>query len=142
MNVVATRAAEGFPRRSFTVAEIRRMGEAGIIAEDENFELVDGELVARFTKGNEHEIIKAALGEFLAREAPDDLRALKSLHSQWLVDVMLARLESARSCLRSASSSGRSIAWNSKYWYSLLARPPGTVPAAASSSPDSSGSRG
>lgn len=39
MSIVATRAAEGFPRRSFTVVEIRRMVEAGIIAEDENFEL-------------------------------------------------------------------------------------------------------
>jgi Uma2 family endonuclease len=74
MNVVTTRAAEGFPRRSFTVAEIRRMVEAGIIAEDENFELIEGELVAKFPKGNGHEIVKAALGEIFARRAPDVLR--------------------------------------------------------------------
>ena len=74
MNIVATRAAEGFPRRSFTVAEIRRMVEAGIIAEDENFELIEGELVPMSPKGNQHEIVKAALNRVFARHAPDGLR--------------------------------------------------------------------
>lgn len=74
MNIVATRAAEGFPRRSFTVAEIRRMVEAGIIAEDENFELIEGEIVPMSPKGNQHEVIKAALNRIFARHAPDDLR--------------------------------------------------------------------
>ncbi|MFI0843303.1 Uma2 family endonuclease [Mesorhizobium sp. IMUNJ 23232] len=74
MNIVATRAAEGFPRRSFTVAEIRRMVEAGIIAEDENFELIDGEVVPMSPKGNQHEVIKAALTEVLAARKPHDLR--------------------------------------------------------------------
>lgn len=74
MNVIATRAAEGFPRRSFTVAEIRRMVEAGIIAEDENFELIEGEVVPKFSKGNSHEIIKAALSATFALMASDTLR--------------------------------------------------------------------
>ncbi len=74
MNIVATRAAEGFARRSFTVAEIRRMVEAGIIAEDENFELIEGELVPMSPKGNQHEVVKAALNRILARHAPDELR--------------------------------------------------------------------
>lgn len=74
MNIVVTRAAEGFPRRSFTVAEIRRMVEAGIIAEDENFELIDGEVVPMSPKGNQHEVIKAALNRIFARHAPENLR--------------------------------------------------------------------
>lgn len=74
MNIVATRAAEGFPRRSFTVAEIRQMVDAGIIAEDENFELIDGEVVPISPKGNQHEVIKSALNVSLARQKPDDLR--------------------------------------------------------------------
>ena len=37
-----TRAAEGFDRRSFTVAEILRMQDAGIVSEEENFELIEG----------------------------------------------------------------------------------------------------
>lgn len=74
MNVVVTRAAEGLARRSFTVDEILRMVEAGIIAEDENFELIDGELVPMSPKGNQHEIIKAALLRIMAVRAPTDLR--------------------------------------------------------------------
>jgi predicted RNA-binding Zn-ribbon protein involved in translation (DUF1610 family) len=74
MNVIATRAAEGFPRRAFTVAEIRQMVEAGIIAEDENFELIEGELVPKFPKGNQHEIIKAAISHAFVRQAPSDYR--------------------------------------------------------------------
>lgn len=74
MNVIATRAAEGFPRRSWTVAEIRQMVEAGIIAEDENFELIDGEVVPMSPKGNQHEVVKAALTEVFANSKPKDLR--------------------------------------------------------------------
>jgi len=45
MRANVTRAAEGFDRRSFTVAEILRMQDAGIVSEDENFELIEGEIV-------------------------------------------------------------------------------------------------
>src|SRR5690606_28552084 len=61
-------------RRSFTVAEIRRMVEAGIIAEDENFELIEGEVVPMSPKGNQHEVVKAELNRTFARSAPDNLR--------------------------------------------------------------------
>ena len=74
MNIVVTRAAEGLPRRSFTVAEIRRMVEAGIIAEDENFELIDAEIVPISPKGNQHEVLKAALLETFAGQDPRELR--------------------------------------------------------------------
>lgn len=74
MNIVVTRAAEGLPRRSFTVAEIRRMVEAGIIAEDENFELIEGEVVPMSPKGNQHEVVKAALLTIFARNILDDMR--------------------------------------------------------------------
>lgn len=50
------------------------MVEAGIIAEDENFELIDGELVAMSPKGNQHEVIKSALLRILAKASPEDLR--------------------------------------------------------------------
>ncbi len=74
MNIIATRAADGFPRRSFTVDEIRRMVEVGIIAEDENFELIDGEVVPMSPKGNQHEVIKAALVRIFATGTPKKLR--------------------------------------------------------------------
>jgi hypothetical protein len=46
MNIRATTcAAEGLPRRAFTVAEVERMVEVGLIEEDERLELLGGELV-------------------------------------------------------------------------------------------------
>jgi hypothetical protein len=40
-----TQAAEGLPRRRWSVAEIREMVAKGIILEDERFELTGGEVV-------------------------------------------------------------------------------------------------
>jgi Uma2 family endonuclease len=74
MNIVVTRAAEGFARRAFTVDEILRMVQAGIIAEDEDFELVEGEVVPMAPKGNQHEVLKSALNLLIARHLPEDLR--------------------------------------------------------------------
>jgi Uma2 family endonuclease len=73
MNIAVTTAAEGFPRRAFTVEDIARMMEAGILGEDENFELVEGEIVMMAAKGIAHERIKSALNIALARALPDHL---------------------------------------------------------------------
>ncbi len=73
MNVAITRAAEGFPRRAFSVDDIRRMMEAGVIGEDEKFELIEGEIVMAAAKGIVHERIKAALVRAIIRVLPDDL---------------------------------------------------------------------
>ena len=67
MRANVTRAAEGFDRRSFTVAEILRMQDAGIIAEDENFELIEGEIVPMQAKTHVHELIKSALNIAIVR---------------------------------------------------------------------------
>jgi Uma2 family endonuclease len=56
-----TQAAEGLPRRRWTVAEIQAMVAQGIIFEDERFELVGGEVVPMSPKGIRHEIVKRAL---------------------------------------------------------------------------------
>ena len=61
MRASVTRAAEGFDRRAFTVDEILRMQEAGIISEDENFELIEGEIVPMQAKTHVHELLKSAL---------------------------------------------------------------------------------
>jgi hypothetical protein len=61
MRTPVTRAAEGFDRRSFTVAEILRMQDAGIIPEEENFELIEGEIVPMQAKTHAHELKKSAL---------------------------------------------------------------------------------
>lgn len=69
-----TSAAEGLPRRRFTVREIEEMVKAGILDEDERIELIGGEVVPMAAKGNQHEILKAALMLHWARRLPDDLR--------------------------------------------------------------------
>jgi Uma2 family endonuclease len=67
-----TRAAEGLPRRRFTVTEVEAMVEAGVMEEDERVELIGGELVPMSPKGNQHEVVKIALLRRWYRAAPDD----------------------------------------------------------------------
>jgi Uma2 family endonuclease len=70
---LVTNAAEGLPRRRFTVAELEQMTAAGILQEDERIELIGGEIVPMSPKGNHHEILKTALTIHWARRLPDDL---------------------------------------------------------------------
>jgi hypothetical protein len=52
---MATTAAEGLPRRRFTVAELEQMVAAGILDEDERIELIGGEIVPMSPRGDQHE---------------------------------------------------------------------------------------
>ena len=69
--VRVTSAAEGLPRRRFTVAEVEAMVAAGVMEEDERVELIGGELVPMSPKGNQHEVVKAALLQRWYRVSPD-----------------------------------------------------------------------
>ena len=71
MNIAAARAADGLPRRAFTVDDIDRMIEAGIVTEDERFELIEGDLVMMSAKHVAHDRIKHLLNMALVRAAPD-----------------------------------------------------------------------
>lgn len=73
MNIATTTAGEGFPRRAFTVADVSRMIDAGIIGADEKFELIEGEIVMIAAKGVAHERIKSALNIAIVRALPDHL---------------------------------------------------------------------
>src|SRR5277367_2913589 len=73
MRGIVTRAAEGFDRRAFTVDEVLRMQEAGIISEDENFELIEGEIVPMQAKSHAHELLKSALNFKLVPAMPETL---------------------------------------------------------------------
>lgn len=68
-----TQAADGMPRRPWTVAEIEAMVRAGIIAEDERFELIGGEAVPMLPKGGRHEMVKVELNRHFQRTAPEHL---------------------------------------------------------------------
>ena len=72
--VRVTSAAEGLPRRRFTVAEVEAMVAAGVMEEDERVELIGGELVPMSPKGNQHEVVKSALVDRWIRSRPDDCR--------------------------------------------------------------------
>jgi Uma2 family endonuclease len=67
-----TTAAEGLPRRRFTVAEVEAMVAAGVMEEDERVELIGGELVPMSPKGSRHEAIKIALVDRWIRARPDN----------------------------------------------------------------------
>lgn len=73
MNARMHIAPDGLPRRLFTVADVERMVEVGVIDRDEHIELIEGELIPMSPKGNEHEILKAALNLYWGRRCPPDL---------------------------------------------------------------------
>lgn len=56
-----TQAAEGLPRHGFTIEEVERMVEVGIIPREERFELIGGEIVPMSPKGIRHERWKTAI---------------------------------------------------------------------------------
>lgn len=70
MNSRTIIAADGLERRAFTVAEVERMVECGILAEDERVELIDGELIPMSPKGYRHELVKRAINMRWARACP------------------------------------------------------------------------
>jgi Uma2 family endonuclease len=89
MNVATTRAAEGFPRRAFTVDDIGRMIEAQIISEDENFELIQGDIVVMAAKPVCHDGIKNELGMALVRSAPDGMFVAIACTLQLAKDILV-----------------------------------------------------
>jgi Uma2 family endonuclease len=68
---LTTQAAEGLMRRRWSLAEIEAMVEAGVLLEDERFELIGGEVVPMSPKGNHHELLKAALIAYWVKRCPD-----------------------------------------------------------------------
>jgi Uma2 family endonuclease len=71
MSRPTTRAADGLPRWSWTVAEIERMSAGGYFRDEDRFELVGGEIVPTSPKGRRHEILREALAFQFSRAAPD-----------------------------------------------------------------------
>lgn len=71
-----TRAAEGLPRRAWTLDDIEAMVRAGIIEEDERFELIGGEVVPMSPKGNWHEDVKRALNRYWVKALPPEIDLL------------------------------------------------------------------
>ncbi len=66
-----TQVADGLPRRAWTVDEVERMVEVGILREPEPFELIGGELVAMTPKDRRHEVLRTELALYWARRGRD-----------------------------------------------------------------------
>lgn len=84
-----TTAAEGLPRRSFTVAELEQMTAAGILLEDERIELIGGEVVPMSPKGNQHEVLKSSLTVHWARTLPEHLTFVTETTFRFTEDTYL-----------------------------------------------------
>jgi Uma2 family endonuclease len=69
--VPTTRAADGLPRRAFTLRDLETMVEVGLIGLDERLELIGGEIVPMSPKGNRHESLRAALNLVWGRVCPE-----------------------------------------------------------------------
>lgn len=72
MNAPVTLAAEGLPRRAFSVADVERMVEVGLLDPDERIELIGGELVPMSPKGAQHEVLKNMLLAAIIRKISTD----------------------------------------------------------------------
>ena len=70
----STTAGDGYPRRAFTADEVFRMQECGIIDDEDNYELIEGDLVMMQSKNAPHERFKLALMRALAKTLPDHLQ--------------------------------------------------------------------
>ena len=83
---LVTRAAEGWDRRAFTVAEIFAMERAGILDDEGGYELWEGEIVPMSPKKNRHEIWKREVDRWLQRGLPDSF-AVAVEPSLYLSDI-------------------------------------------------------
>ena len=89
MNIAITRAAEGIPRRAFTVDDISRMIEVGVLGPDENFELIEGDLVMMAAKHVGHDKIKNILNRILNRAATDEWFVANEPSLQLAKDILI-----------------------------------------------------
>jgi Uma2 family endonuclease len=69
-----TQVADGLPRRAWTVDEVERMVEVGILREPEPFELIGGELVAMAPKDRRHEVLRTELALYWGDRRGRDLK--------------------------------------------------------------------
>lgn len=83
MNIVTKHAPEDMPRRAFTVADLRRMIDGGVLAEDERVELVEGDLIVMASKGYAHELVRSELLAAMMKAAADDLRIVSEMTIQF-----------------------------------------------------------
>ncbi len=73
MNAWMRRQLQAPTRHGFTGEEVLQMQAAGVLDEDDRFELIDGEIIDMPSEGETHLSIRIALNRFLARVLPDEI---------------------------------------------------------------------
>jgi Uma2 family endonuclease len=89
MNIAWTRAADGLARKAFSVDDVRRMIDTGVLDEEERIELVEGDLVMMSAKGYAHDYIKNALNLAIARALPPNLMLGVEMTVQFAENMIL-----------------------------------------------------
>jgi len=89
MNVRTLIENAGLPRRGFTVKEVERMSEVGLLRAEERVELIGGELIPMNPKGSRHEVLKARLLRQWYRAAPDSIELIPETTFRLAVDTYL-----------------------------------------------------
>ena len=87
--LITTNAAEGLPRRRFTVQEVEWMTHVGILGHDERIELIGGEIVLMQVKGGFHERMKGALTIYWAQRLPPGLLFITETTFRFTPDTYL-----------------------------------------------------
>ena len=89
MNVRTLIENAGLPRRRFTVKEVERMSEVGLLRAEERVELIAGELIPMNPKGNRHELLKARLLRQWYRVSPDTIELIPETTFRLALDTYL-----------------------------------------------------
>lgn len=76
MTILATRAADGLDRRAFTVTDVERMIEVGVLDRDEKFELIGGEIVPMSPQMMPHVMVKSRMARWFFDHAPASLEVV------------------------------------------------------------------
>jgi Uma2 family endonuclease len=71
------------PRRAFTVAEVSRMLETGVLGPDERFELIGGDIAPISPQRRLHAILRGRIGAWLLARLPAGLEA----HQELTIDL-------------------------------------------------------
>ena len=85
-------------RHRFTVADYHRLGEAGVLAEDDRVELIDGDIVEMSPIGSSHAGLVNRLTRWFVEHVSDrgvklPLYASAGVAEVWLVDVARTAIE-------------------------------------------------
>ncbi|MDR3493422.1 MAG: Uma2 family endonuclease [Ancalomicrobiaceae bacterium] len=84
MNTPRFQRPDGFAVRLFTVSDLDRMVEAGVIGYDERLELIGGEVRQMSPKGARHEWLKTGLTRYFGKHCPDSV--IFTTEAGWHID--------------------------------------------------------